>query len=162
MTRRVHNVEVTYTLLSSNRLDAAFGNDGDVLTRGRVGDQAEEPHRVAARVAELVDVVGGDEHDVAGGERAFLVAVDDDAAAGEHVHFVLVIVEVFGRVAAGRDFELRIAKFGALSFRRRANGRGSRSAPSIVTSLAGTSVSLFRRMLVSFFDRITGLAGFTG
>ena len=34
------------------------------------------------------------------------VAVDDRAAAGEHVDFVLVVVEVLGRVAAGGDFEL--------------------------------------------------------
>src|SRR5262245_35327363 len=66
----------------------ALRHHSDVFASGRIGDEAQEPHWFLAGVAELVDVIGGDKHDVAGREGASVVAVDDFTAAGQHVHLM--------------------------------------------------------------------------
>src|SRR5690606_22927821 len=80
----------------------------DLAARRDVRDHAEEAQRLAAGVAEAVLLVGPDEHDVARDDRPLdlVLAVDDDALAGQDEHLVLVLVIVLRRAPTRRDLEL--------------------------------------------------------
>ncbi len=69
-------------------------------------NQTEELQRAGARVAELVQIVGGHVNHTARPERMLAIAFQHDPAAFEHEDFMFVSVRVFGGVAAGGDLEL--------------------------------------------------------
>lgn len=120
---------------ASSSIAAAGGGAGAGHPPQRVRDQAEEFERPAARIAELVDAMRGDEDDGAGAQRAFAIAVQHDAGPFEHEDFMLVAVGMLGSVAARGDFELSHAEA----------GRAVRFSDQAADLASGSTILLDRR-----------------
>lgn len=82
------------------------GGDADFAdTAHGMRNETQELQSARAGVAKLVKLIRGDKHRDAWTQRMLARAFDDDALAFEHEDFMLVGVNVFGRVSAGSDLE---------------------------------------------------------
>jgi hypothetical protein len=85
---------------------AAAGSDAQLAHAAqRVRNQAQEPQRTGAGVAELVELIGRHIDGGSGTHNVFVVAFDGQSGAFEDKQFMFVGVGMFGGMATGRDLE---------------------------------------------------------